>query len=291
MRKLWFAVVALAATIYPLFAQTPPPNPTPKEQVVGSHSKMELPTPRPRTYEELVAGEPTGFGNLQVCGKGWEYMDWDTPILDDLFAENVKTTSSAGVVSSISLQYSAYDLDRILYVFDQAAQRISFNLGDSVDNGSPGDHVRHWKTDRVEATATVDEDSFILNLEFKCTDIRSLPTPTPRPTATPKPCVCKGGPCVLAAQWSWSREHGFLICEGMVKNRSRTRIPIVEAFVIFKTSSGDYVKRASALIDFRPLMPGQESPFRVTASDNPAVSLATVRFTNGRGGVISACTQ
>jgi len=213
--------------------------------------------------------------------------------VDDLFAENVKTTTTEGVVSSISLQYLAYDLDRILAVFDRADGDITYRLGTAIDidQRSLDDYVLHLKTDRVEASAMVDPDKLILNLEFRCTDVHSIPTPTPRPTATPIPCVCKGGPCVLATQWSFRRKHGYLTCEGMVKNRSRARIPMVEAFVIFKTSGGQYVKRASALIDFRPLMPGQESPFQVITSDNPAISLATVEFTNGRGTVISACSQ
>jgi hypothetical protein len=52
----------------------------------------------------------------------------------------------------------------------------------------------------------------------------------------------------------------------------------VAALVTWYTKGGAFVKRASALIEYDPIMPGQKSPFSVETTDNPLMTTFTVEF-------------
>ena len=59
------------------------------------------------------------------------------------------------------------------------------------------------------------------------------------------------------------------------------------AIGIFRTSSGELVKKAEALLDYNPIMPNQTSPFEAGTSDNPEIKKCTVSFKRLLGGQIS----
>lgn len=82
------------------------------------------------------------------------------------------------------------------------------------------------------------------------------------------------------------KEYGFVKYSGEVTNRTKQPIDNLMAVGVFRTSNGDHVKSASALIDFQPLLPGQRSPFTVTTSDNPAIKNCFVAFKTMFGAAI-----
>lgn len=47
---------------------------------------------------------------------------------------------------------------------------------------------------------------------------------------------------------------------------------------VFKDSQGRVIKKADALIDYDPLMPGQSSPFEALTSGNPLIERCSLRF-------------
>ncbi len=87
--------------------------------------------------------------------------------------------------------------------------------------------------------------------------------------------------------WNWREEYSYAIVEGTVKNNSGEAIENLEAVVEFTDGAGNLIKSGSALVDFRPLMPGQSSPFKVMESFNPMIKSASLRFKQLMGGEIA----
>ena len=58
----------------------------------------------------------------------------------------------------------------------------------------------------------------------------------------------------------------------------------VQAIAIFSDANGDFITSADALIDYRPILPGQSSPFKVMKSENPAMKSARMEFKQFAGG-------
>lgn len=78
--------------------------------------------------------------------------------------------------------------------------------------------------------------------------------------------------------WHWGNEYGYVTAEGQVKNISGRRLENVMAVVTWKDSNGNMITSDSALIEYRPLMPGQTSPFKVMESYNPLMKKASIGF-------------
>ncbi len=93
-------------------------------------------------------------------------------------------------------------------------------------------------------------------------------------------------PQLLLIDWSWKQSHGYAIAEGQVKNISTVPLDNVKAFAEFYTADRKFITSDSSLIEYRPLLPGQISPFKVYASWNPAMSSALVDFKTFSGGPI-----
>ena len=89
--------------------------------------------------------------------------------------------------------------------------------------------------------------------------------------------------------WNWYTEYDFAIGEGLVKNRTGESLKSVEAVIILYTSAGEFITSDSALIKYRPLLPGQTSPFKVMVSLNAAMSKASIQFKSLIGPRISSC--
>ena len=82
--------------------------------------------------------------------------------------------------------------------------------------------------------------------------------------------------------------HGTWIsqCGGRGKNISDSNLEDVIAVVDFETEDGTIVKTAKALIYYDVLMPGQTSPFKVSTTDNPAITYLSLHFEHLSGGWI-----
>lgn len=74
------------------------------------------------------------------------------------------------------------------------------------------------------------------------------------------------------------RSNGVARIVGEVKNIGDKPLEDVTALGIFYDVHGTFVRSDTALIAYRPLLPGQTSPFAVLASDDPALVNGTVEF-------------
>lgn len=77
------------------------------------------------------------------------------------------------------------------------------------------------------------------------------------------------------------RDYAYV--RGEVKNVSTSKLENVLAVGTFRTKSGELVKSDNSLIDYRPLMPGQTSPFEVMTEDNPEISKCHIGFSRFSG--------
>ena len=70
----------------------------------------------------------------------------------------------------------------------------------------------------------------------------------------------------------------YSIVEGQVQNISDESLKNVVAVAQFYKKDGTFVKSDEALIKFNPILPGQTSPFKVTATHNPAMNSCSMDF-------------
>lgn len=90
------------------------------------------------------------------------------------------------------------------------------------------------------------------------------------------------------SSWNWSVEYSYAIAEGVVTNKSNSPIQNLEAIVEFTDDADRFIASGSALVEFRRLMPGQSSPFKVMKSYNPLMRSARLRFKEFTGGEIGS---
>ena len=109
------------------------------------------------------------------------------------------------------------------------------------------------------------------------------PTNTPPPPATETPLPYKLS--LISGSCTTRKDIGFIECEGFVENISGVSMTNVEAVVIY-TSGGTSVSSDSALIDYSPILPGQQSPFSTIGRYNPAFDGWRVEFKEFLGGTI-----
>lgn len=77
---------------------------------------------------------------------------------------------------------------------------------------------------------------------------------------------------------NWDTEYGYATYEGSVKNISGEKLDSVAALVTWYDENDNMITSNESLIKFQPLMPDQESPFRVMVAENPAMNRAKVEF-------------
>ncbi len=87
--------------------------------------------------------------------------------------------------------------------------------------------------------------------------------------------------------WRCTKEYSYVFVQGLVKNLTAESLKNVMVVGIFKTSSGDFVKTADALIEYNPILPGQTSPFKAGTTDNPEIKKCFIEFKHLMGGTIS----
>jgi hypothetical protein len=74
---------------------------------------------------------------------------------------------------------------------------------------------------------------------------------------------------------------------GQVKNISDKAIDNIKVVVTWYSKEGTFITSDDALIDYRPLLPGQVSPFSTITSTNPAMSRYSLEFTTFRGAKVA----
>ena len=95
---------------------------------------------------------------------------------------------------------------------------------------------------------------------------------------------------VLAQQCRRISEH-YMQCDGEVKNLTSSPIQYVKAFVSYYDKQQTFVTSDGALITFNPLMPGQQSPFKILTPYHPHLAQFSISFTTLWGHPITAQDQ
>ena len=84
-----------------------------------------------------------------------------------------------------------------------------------------------------------------------------------------------------------SREHGYLIVSGEVKNISDTPLNNVEVVAAARGEDGTQISSNSSLIEYTPILAGQTSPFKAYIRYNPAmITCGVLNFKELMGGTI-----
>ena len=110
------------------------------------------------------------------------------------------------------------------------------------------------------------------------------PEPTPTPVPTPRPSIYKlaliSGKCTLQS------DIGFTECEGFVENISGKTMENVEVVITWVDADGIPQSSDEALIDYNPILAGQQSPWSTIGTYNPALTKFRVQFKELLGGTI-----
>jgi hypothetical protein len=96
----------------------------------------------------------------------------------------------------------------------------------------------------------------------------------------------KTEPVLEVQKWHWYKEYDYAIAEGTVKNISSESLNNVLAVLQIYDKQGNFIKSDNALIEYRPILPGQTSPFKVMSSFNPAMGKASIDFKTFSGGTL-----
>lgn len=122
------------------------------------------------------------------------------------------------------------------------------------------------------------------------TRIATMPTGGGASTRTTAPAAnLPAKPVLRLDSWTWSQTEGggYFKATGQVTNLSSQPLENVKVVVSFYTADGTFASSADALIEYRPLLPGQSSPFSVMQIYNPAMKKAQVNFTSLFGQAIA----
>lgn len=115
-------------------------------------------------------------------------------------------------------------------------------------------------------------------------------TSSPPPATTTNPATSPATAEVeqlelVAFTWGKSSDE-HVTAEGQVKNISAGSIDNIQAVVTWYDKSGKFITSDNALIDYRPILRGQISPYSVIATYNPSMHHATIDFKHFSGGSI-----
>lgn len=92
---------------------------------------------------------------------------------------------------------------------------------------------------------------------------------------------------LLAGACTFDTDIGYQTCEGSVRNLSSQSLANVLVVIELTTADGVTQSSADALIDYTPLLPGQDSPWKVIARYNPALTNFRIVFTDFSGARIN----
>lgn len=78
----------------------------------------------------------------------------------------------------------------------------------------------------------------------------------------------------------------YLIVEGEVENTSNHPLDDVVAVVSCYDKNGQFINSDDALIEYKPILVGQRSPFKVMVNNNPLMRTYAIEFKKFNGGTI-----
>ncbi|SRR6266849_2047241 len=104
-----------------------------------------------------------------------------------------------------------------------------------------------------------------------------------RPTSSP---TAEQGPALELVALHREREYDYLTAQGRVKNLTSGQLSDVMVEVEYYDSNDNMVTSKEGVLDYRPLMPGQISPFTVMLHDDPAIKTCRVKFKHLSGEII-----
>jgi hypothetical protein len=114
--------------------------------------------------------------------------------------------------------------------------------------------------------------------------VHAMETAAAMPTRTPVPPPYKLA--LISASCTRHTDIGYSECEGFVKNISNQTLEDIQVVIEWVDDAGTPRSSDEALIDYNPLLPGQESPWSTFGDYNPALTRFRVRFTEFFGGTI-----
>lgn len=97
----------------------------------------------------------------------------------------------------------------------------------------------------------------------------------------------KAGYTLELISWQWYSEHGYAIVEGLVKNISESSVQNIEAVAILYDENDKFITSDNSLIEYRPLLPEQISPFKIYVTWNPRMNKCSIGFKHFMGSEIS----
>lgn len=109
-------------------------------------------------------------------------------------------------------------------------------------------------------------------------------TAAPKQTRTPIPPKYKLA--LISSSCLWNENTGYFTCEGFVENITNEPMENIEAVINWYDESDTPITSESALIEYDPVLPGQQSPWKVMGRYNPAMDKYRVEFKEFFGGTI-----
>jgi hypothetical protein len=91
---------------------------------------------------------------------------------------------------------------------------------------------------------------------------------------------------LISASCTTDASIGYITCEGFVQNISANAIKHVTAVAVFTDTAGTPLSSDDALVSYDPLLPAQQSPFKVLTRLNPAFTNWRIEFKELLGGQI-----
>lgn len=110
-------------------------------------------------------------------------------------------------------------------------------------------------------------------------------------SASPDRNTTSPDPQLRVGSENFTKESDFDIVAGEITNISGESLGNVEAVTTFYDASGNVVKTEDALIDYNPILPGQTSPYKTMATDNPLIKREKTAFQVLGGSEIETTTS
>lgn len=123
-----------------------------------------------------------------------------------------------------------------------------------------------------------------------------LPTPVPPPARTPRPAptqrpaptpVPAAAPRLALISASCKTEYGYHECKGFVKNLTNQSLRNIEILITWLDANGVPQESDDALIEYNPILAGQESPWSTIGKANPSLTRFRVTAKELMGGSVS----
>lgn len=80
------------------------------------------------------------------------------------------------------------------------------------------------------------------------------------------------------SEYSCEKNHDYMITEGLVKNISTQPIKSLQVVVTHFTADNTFITSDTSHVEYQPLLPNQESPFKIFTRYNPAIDHCMVNF-------------